>query len=225
MKMSPQGQLLEISNVEPARQAVQGVLPQHRVAARLLSDDEIRNRHEIAALSALKDRQVRPGQSWSSIKTFSFDDLGAKTYERVYTLKQAGRVDRAPKRDNSRLGTRLAPPEPVGSEVGGASPTLQPPTANAEDRVAIVEMKAIPSAAQAEQWQKQQAVNPFAGMSDNTDSYEGRLVLDLDHGRVREYVEQMQNEWVIADPTAVQAGQPAAIKMAARRLHRLEQVP
>ena len=85
-------------------------------------------------------------------------------------------------------------------------------------------MKAIPSAAQAEQWQKQQAVNPFASMSDHTDSYEGRLVFDLDRGQVREYVEQMQNEWVIADPTAVQAGRPAAIKMAARRLHRLEQV-
>jgi hypothetical protein len=186
VKMSPQGQVLEISNVELARQAVQGVLPQHRVAARLLSDDEIRNRHEIAALSTLKERQVRPGQTWSSIKTFSFDDLGAKTYERVYTLKQVQQD---------------------------------------EDRQAIVEMKAIPSAAQAEQWQKQQAVNPFAGLSDNTDDYEGRLVLDLDRGQVREYVEQMENAWVIADPTSLQTGQPTAIRMAARRLHRLEQVP
>jgi hypothetical protein len=186
VKMSPQGQVLEISNVELARQAVQGVLPQHRVAARLLSDDEIRNRHEIAALSTLKERQVRPGQTWSSIKTFSFDDLGAKTYERVYTLKQVQQD---------------------------------------KDRQAIVEMKAIPSAAQAEQWQKQQAVNPFAGLSDNTDDYEGRLVLDLDRGQVREYVEQMENAWVIADPTSLQTGQPTAIKMAARRLHRLEQVP
>jgi hypothetical protein len=186
VKMSPRGQVLEISNVELARQAVQGVLPQHRVAARLLSDDEIRNRHEIAALSTLKERQVRPGQTWSSIKTFSFDDLGAKTYERVYTLKQVQQD---------------------------------------EDRQAIVEMKAIPSAAQAEQWQKQQAVNPFAGLSDNTDDYEGRLVLDLDRGQVREYVEQMENAWVIADPTSLQTGQPTAIRMAARRLHRLEQVP
>jgi hypothetical protein len=186
VKMSSQGQVLEISNVEPVRQAVQGNLPGHRVAARLLSDDEIRNRHEIVALSALKDRQVRPGQTWSSIRTFSFDDLGAKTYERVYTLKQ------------------------VQQDKG---------------RVAVVEMKAIPSAALAEELHKRQTTNPFVSMSDNTDSYEGRLVLDLDRGQVREYVEQMQNEWVIADPAAVQAGRPAAITMAARRLHRLEQVP
>ena len=186
VKISPQGQVLEISNVEPVRKAVQGILPQHRVAARLLSDDEIRNRHEIAALSALKDRQVRPGQAWSSIKTFSFDDLGAKTYERVYTLKQVQQD---------------------------------------KDRQAVVEMNAIPSAAQAEQLYKQQAANPLAGLSDNTYSYEGRLVLDLDRGQVREYVEQMQNEWVIADPSSMQTGQPTAIKMAARRLYRLEQVP
>ena len=186
VKMSPQGQVLEISNVEPVRQALRGVLPGHRVAARLLSDEEIRSRHEIAALSPLKERQVRPGQTWSSIKTFSFDDLGAKTYERVYTLKQVQQD---------------------------------------KDRVAVVEMKAIPSAALAEELHKKQTVNPFAGLSDNSDSYEGRLVLDLDRGQVREYVEQMQNEWVIADPSSMQTGQPTAIKMAARRLHRLEQVP
>ena len=79
-----------------------------------------------------------------------------------------------------------------------------------------------PSAALAEELHQGQAANPFVSMSDNTDSYEGRLVLDLDRGQVREYVEQMQNEWIIADPTAVQTGQPTAIKMAARRLHRLE---
>ena len=150
---------------------------------------------------------MRPGQTWSSIKTFSFDDLGAKTYERVYTLKQV-------------VSSQLSVP---GSPLSAADG--QPPTGNSGGRQAIVEMKAIPSAAQAEQLHKQQTVNPFAGLSDNTDSYEGRLVLDLDRGQVREYVEQMQNEWIIADPSSMQTGQPTAIKMAARRLHRLEQIP
>jgi hypothetical protein len=184
VKMSPKGQVVEISNVGPVRQAVQGSLPGHNVALRLLADDEIRSRHEIVALSALKGRSVRPGQTWSSIKTFSFDDLGAKTYERVYTLK---------------------------------------PVQQSNGRLAVVEMKAIPSAALAEELYKRQKANPFAGMSDNTGSYEGRLVLDLDSGQIREYTEQMQNEWIIADPTSGQ--NPAAIRMAARRLHRLEQVP
>ncbi len=210
VKMSPKGQVVEIANVEPARQAMLGGLPGQNVALRLLSDNEIRDRHEIVALSALKDPQVRPGQTWSSVRTFSFDDLGAKSYERVYTLKQAGRVG-------------LAPPEPVGTKVGGASPTLRSPTANAEGRLAVVEMKAIPSAALAEELHKRQRANPLARMSDNADSYQGRLVLDLDSGQVREYGEEMRNEWIIADPASVE-GQLAALRMAAWRLQRLERV-
>ena len=210
VKMSPLGHVMEISGVVPLRQALQGPLPGNSVAQKLLTDEEIRNRHEIVALAALKDCAVRPGQTWSNIKVLSFDDLGAKAYERVYALKQAGRVG-------------LAPPGPVGAEVGGASPTLQPPTGSFQGRLAVVEMKAIPSAARAEELYKRQKANPFASMSDNTDNYEGRLVLDLDQGQIREYVEQMQNEWIIFDPSSGQ--NPAAIRMAARRLHRLEQVP
>jgi hypothetical protein len=187
LKMSPKGQVVEISNVEPVRQAVQGSLPDYRVAMRLLSDDEIRNRHEIAALSALKNGSARPGQTWSSTKSFSFDEMGAKTYERVYTLK-----------------------------------SVESKAVNSAGRVAVIEMKAIPSARAEYQ---EQTPNPLARMSDNADSYEGRMVFDPDRGQVREYTEQMQNEWIIADPTSIEKGQPTALRMAARRLYRLEQVP
>jgi hypothetical protein len=207
VKMSPKGQVVEIANVEPVRQAAAGSLPDQNIAARLLSDDEIRNRHEIAALSALKDRAVRPGQTWSSLKTFSFDDLGAKTYERVYTLKRVG-------------SSQLSVPS---SQVSTANREL--PTDNSEGRQAIVEMKAIPAAGAAEGSRGRPTANPFAKLSDNIDNYEGRLVLDLDSGQVREDAEQMQNEWIIADPTSIEKGQPVAIRMAARRLHRLERVP
>ncbi len=205
VKMSPKGQVLEISGVESVRQAMQGDAPGQSVALRLLSDDEIRNRHEIVALSALKDRSVRPGQTWNSLKTFSFDDLGTKTYERVYTLKQVG-------------SGQLSVPS---SQSPAANRQLS--TDNSQARLAVVEMKAIPSAARAAELHQGPA-NPFVRMSDNTDSYEGRLVLDLDSGQVREYAEQMQNEWIIADPSSMQTGQPTAIKMTARRLHRLEMV-
>ena len=209
VKMSRQGQVVEIANVEPIRQTLVGGLPGQNAALRLLSDNEIRDRHEIAALSALKDPQVRPGQTWSSIRTFSFDDLGAKSYERVYTLKRAGRVG-------------LAPPISAPTGSGGASPTLR--TGNSDGRLAVVEMKAIPSAALAEELYKRQRANPFMRMSDNADSYQGRLVLDLDSGQVREYGEEMRNEWIIADPTSVE-GQLAALRMAAWRFQRLELVP
>ena len=216
VKMSPKGQVLEIAKLEPLRQAVDGPLPAHRVAQRLLSEDEVRARHEIVPLSALKESSVRPGQSWSSLRTFSFDDLGAKTYERVYTLKDVGcAVHTFPNGGDER--SKSADREGVH----GTPYT----TVSSKGRTAVVEMKAIPSAALAEELHKAAVVNPFARMSDNADSYQGRLVLDLDRGQVREYAEQMQNEWIIADPTSLEKGQPSAIRMAARRLHRLEQVP
>ena len=186
LRLSPRGEVLAVLDIEPLRRAVKGDAPGAGTAAKLLSEVEIRGRHELPPLSAAKETQVRAGQMWSNIKTLSFGMMGAKSFERVYTLKQAGQ----------------------------------------EDGLAIVEMKAIPSSALAEQIHKQQSEGLFSRMFDSMDSYEGRLALDLQRGQVREYVEQMQTEWVIPDPEAVAAGRrPAAIKMAARQLLRLERIP
>lgn len=90
---------------------------------------------------------------------------------------------------------------------------------------ALVEMKAIPSAAMAEELHKRQSANLPPGLFDNTDDYRGRFDFDLDRGRIREYGEEMWTEWVVVDPAAMQgSAQPAAIKMGARRLYRLEWV-
>jgi hypothetical protein len=210
VKLSPRGQVRGIWDIEPAWQSVQESLPGQSVAVRLLSEREIRRRHEIAALSALQEDSVRPGQSWSSLRTFSFDELGAKTYERVYTLQDV--EYEAPPADSQ-----------AGKGAEGGGPGTPAATAKPHDRLAVVEMKAIPSTAQAAEVHGG-PTNPFAGTSDNTDSYTGRLVLDLDRGQVRGYVEQMQNEWIIADPRTIQTGRPTAIKMTARRFHRLEQI-
>jgi len=186
LHVSAKGQVLALIDVEPVRQAVKSDQPGGSTALKLLSDEEIKARHEVPPLSALKDAEVRPGQTWSNIKSFSFGMMGAKSYERVYTLKHAGR----------------------------------------KDGLAIVEMKAIPSSALAEQIHKQEAGGLFSRMFDNIENYEGRLELDRNSGSVREYVEQMQTEWVLADPAGEQeGGRPAALKMAARQLLRLEQVP
>lgn len=92
---------------------------------------------------------------------------------------------------------------------------------------AVVEMKAIPSAAMAEEMHKRQADSPLAGLFDNIEKYTGRLDLDLDQGQVREYVDEMQVEWVVVDPAALRdpTAQPRGMKMGARRLHRLELAP
>jgi len=95
-----------------------------------------------------------------------------------------------------------------------------------DGRAAVVQMKAIPSAAMAEELHKRQVSGPLSGLFDSIDKYEGRLVFDLDGERIREYMEDMQTEWIIADPAMMQdtTAQPRGLKMGAGRLHRLELV-
>ena len=186
IRLSRRAAVLEVVDAAQARSAVAGDSPEHQVAKRLLSDEEIKNRHAIAAMATLKDGQVRPGQQWSSIKGFSFGSMGSKSFERVYTLSEVA----------ARDGRRIA----------------------------VVEMKAIPAAAMADQTQPQQMGGP-GPMFDSTDNYDGQLEVDLDSGQVREYVEQMRSEWVVADSDTMQGGsRPAAVKMTAMRLNRLELV-
>jgi hypothetical protein len=111
LQMSAQGRVVALLDVEPVRQAVRGGKVGEDTALKLLSDEEIKDRHEITPLAALKENPVRPGQTWSDIRTFSFGMMGAKSFERVYTFKG------------------------VEEAQGG--------------RRAVVEMKAIPSAAAA----------------------------------------------------------------------------
>jgi len=186
LEMSARGEILALIDVEPLRKALEGPLPGHDTAQKLLSRGRILQRHEVVALSASKEKIVRPGQDWSSVKAFSFGMMGAQSYERIYTLKEV-KADEGP--------------------------------------LAVIEMKAIPSAALAEEMHKQQVVNPFAGMFDNTASYEGRLELELATGTIRRYAEEMRTEWVVADPQAV-AGEarPSALRMSAMQLYRLESV-
>ncbi len=183
LQMSPKGRVLAVGDLEPLRQAVLAAPGGRNAAMKLIAEDEIRDRHTVAALAILEEGPVRPGQSWSDIKTFSFGDMGPRSYERVYTLKQV-------------------------RQEGG--------------RVAVVEMEAIPPATR-EDLAGQPNVGPM--MLDTFGEYDGRLELDLDSGRIREYVEQMRTEWAIADPGTIQDSTGlAAFKMAATRLHRVELV-
>jgi hypothetical protein len=183
LEMSPKGQVVALLDMEPVRKAVKPGSPAYGVATKLTSDEILRDQHEIPPLAALKESPVRPGQSWSDLKSFSFGTMGDKSFERVYTL---------------RMG---------------------------DGQTAVVEMKGILSAAMAEESHKRQNAVLPPGLFDNTQKYEGRLVLDVG-GRVREYGEEMLAEWVIADPAAMQDtdAQPRALKMGAKRLHRLELV-
>ena len=92
-------------------------------------------------------------------------------------------------------------------------------------RVAIVEMNAIPTSGAEDQLDKAGA-DGFSKMFDNIETYTGRLKLDLTAGKIEKYLEKLQSEWIAIDPSAGQQDnkEPAALKMTAIRLYRLDKI-
>jgi len=56
--------------------------------AKLFSDEAIESYHGTLALPEEAPNPLKPGDNWSSVKGFSFGKMGAKSYERIYTLEQ-----------------------------------------------------------------------------------------------------------------------------------------
>lgn len=116
LRISPKGQVLAVGDLGPLQQAVMATSGGRNAAMQLITEDEIRKRHTVAPLAILKEAAVRPGQNWSDVKTFSFGDMGAKSFERVYTLKQV-------RQDGGRVAVVEMEAIPPG---GGADVSGQP---------------------------------------------------------------------------------------------------
>lgn len=90
VEMTPKGAVVSIDGVAGIRDLVRGTSPDHQVALKLISDKDIRERHEVPALTASEGQVVRPGGTWSNVTMISFGRMGAKAYERLYTLDRIG---------------------------------------------------------------------------------------------------------------------------------------
>ena len=84
IEITPSGRVLEVIGTSDALAAAAG----DKTAVALLSADAIKRRHAVPALPAPGENQLRAGENWSNIKNVSFDMMGSKSFERVYTLKE-----------------------------------------------------------------------------------------------------------------------------------------
>lgn len=84
IEITSSGEITRIIDTSDALAAASG----DKTAAALLSAEAIKQRHSIPALPATGENQLRPGDNWSSIKSVSFDMMGAKSFERIYTLNR-----------------------------------------------------------------------------------------------------------------------------------------
>jgi len=88
IEITPSGQVSKVIDTSDALAAVKGGSAANNVAVRLLSADAIKEQHTIRALPAAGKNQMREGDNWSSLKKVSFDLMGTKSYEKIYTLKE-----------------------------------------------------------------------------------------------------------------------------------------
>lgn len=113
----------------------------------------------------------------------------------------------------------------MGSKTFERTYTLKDVQEKGDRRVAVVEMSAVPSSKMAEEIHKEQGTGFFSKMFDTTETYFGQLEMDVTGGTVEKYIEQLQTEWVAAEPAPEGDNQgPAALRMAAVRLHQIEKI-
>ena len=92
-------------------------------------------------------------------------------------------------------------------------------------QIVVAQMNAVPSAAKAKELYKEQSTGVFSSMFDNTETYTGKLWLDLTSGQIEKYTEEFKSDWVAVDPLATkQETEPDMLRMTATRIHRIERI-
>ncbi len=85
IKIAHTGEVVEVMDLDQARRAIRGGPAKTRQGRALLETDAVKDRHGISKLPA---KNIAIGQDWSSVKNFSFDMMGTRNLERIYTLRE-----------------------------------------------------------------------------------------------------------------------------------------
>lgn len=98
--------------------------------------------------------------------------------------------------------------------------TLTQIKAENSKQIALIEMQAIPGL------KEEQLGTALSKMFDQTADYMATMKFDLDNGKIEQYYEKMQSEWIIVDPESAnkQDVEPSTIKMSTIELFSLERL-
>ena len=88
IEIAPTGEVIKVIDVNEALAAVKGQSSDNEMVLALLSPEAIKERHGVIVLPPTGKNQLRIGDNWSDIKTFSFRFMGSKSYEKIYTVKE-----------------------------------------------------------------------------------------------------------------------------------------
>lgn len=115
----------------------------------------------------------------------------------------------------------------MGSKTYERIYTLKELTEKDNRRIALVEMKGDPTTEMAQKLHKEKAIGDFSNMFENTETYTGRLEVDLNTGKIEKCIETLESEWIAVEPMVgekVENKEPAVLTMTANRLYSLEKI-
>lgn len=93
-------------------------------------------------------------------------------------------------------------------------------------KIATVEMNAVPSSKRLEDQKKEQAMNLFSSMFDEKNSYTGKMVINLTTGVIDSYQETFKADWLAAEPGEGQKSDqgPDQLTMGFTQVYSIEKV-
>jgi hypothetical protein len=88
IEFGPDNYIASVSDLSAGRALMGGRTAAERAGLNILSPEAITERHATLQLPQSGQEQLKPGDKWNKIKTFTFGLMGLKSYEKIYTLKE-----------------------------------------------------------------------------------------------------------------------------------------
>jgi hypothetical protein len=119
--VEPNNYISSITNLPRANVLFKGMTMSDSIGKNILSEDAIRGIQSALLLPPTGLEHFSPGDQWSQIKTFGFGMMGIKSYEKIYTLKDARNINGRKVADISMNAIPSSEVEPKYSQQQGRS--------------------------------------------------------------------------------------------------------
>jgi hypothetical protein len=93
IEFGPDNSVIATPDLNELRQMFSGHTANYRAVNNLLLDDSVIECHSTLLLPAADAEGLRPGNTWSKVKTYSFGLMGIRSYEKIYKLREIQDVE------------------------------------------------------------------------------------------------------------------------------------
>jgi hypothetical protein len=117
--ISPQGLATQVTEIDSLCKKVTGDSVVMQAAKQIMNAPVARKRHSILALAYNNRPERQPGDTWQAHAVESFDQMGRRSFNKVYTLEDAEPGARAVITLEGELSSHHADPQPQNPMISG----------------------------------------------------------------------------------------------------------